>query len=212
MAQQENPTPRRGFFSRAGGLLTVALASAAPAASQAETAAATQSSWPGKLKGRHRQMVDAFAPKSGYPLAFAYTFLATSPDATAVVVLRHHAFPLALASPIWAKYKIGRALDIIDPETNAPAEKNPYLHPKPGVLVIDQMAIDRLLSKNVIFGACGIALQVFSAKLASLAGVTPEAAAAEWKANLIPGITLLPSGTWGVNRAQEHGCTYCSGG
>jgi len=31
-------------------------------------------------------------------------------------------------------------------------------------------------------------------------------------ANVIPGITLIPSGTWGLNRAQEHGCTYCAGG
>jgi hypothetical protein len=29
---------------------------------------------------------------------------------------------------------------------------------------------------------------------------------------LVPGVTILPSGTWGVNRAQEAGCTYCSGG
>jgi hypothetical protein len=29
---------------------------------------------------------------------------------------------------------------------------------------------------------------------------------------LIPGVTVIPSGTWGVNRAQEAGCTYCAGG
>jgi hypothetical protein len=28
----------------------------------------------------------------------------------------------------------------------------------------------------------------------------------------VPGITIVPSGTWGVNRAQEAGCTYCAGG
>jgi hypothetical protein len=30
--------------------------------------------------------------------------------------------------------------------------------------------------------------------------------------NVIPGVTIIPSGTWGVNRAQEVGCTYCAGG
>ena len=39
-----------------------------------------------------------------------------------------------------------------------------------------------------------------------------EEAAKEWAANIIPGITVIPSGTWGLNRAQEHGCTYCAGG
>jgi len=42
--------------------------------------------------------------------------------------------------------------------------------------------------------------------------VSAEEAAKEWAANMIPGITVIPSGTWGVNRAQEHGCTYCAGG
>ena len=26
---------------------------------------------------------------------------------------------------------------------------------------------------------------------------------------VLPGIQLLPSGVWGVGRAQEHGCGYC---
>ena len=39
-----------------------------------------------------------------------------------------------------------------------------------------------------------------------------EEAAREWAANVVPGVTIIPSGTWGVNRAQEAGCTYCAGG
>jgi hypothetical protein len=42
--------------------------------------------------------------------------------------------------------------------------------------------------------------------------VSAEEAAKEWTANVIAGITVIPSGTWGLNRAQEHGCTYCAGG
>jgi hypothetical protein len=41
---------------------------------------------------------------------------------------------------------------------------------------------------------------------------TPAAAKAEWMAGLLPGVTLVPSGVLAVNRAQEKGCTYCSGG
>jgi hypothetical protein len=90
--------------------------------------------------------------------------------------------------------------------------KNPFLHPKPGILLVEDMAVDRLLAKRVVFGACNVALQVQSKMLASNAGVSPEEAAKEWTANVIPGITLIPSGTWGVNRAQEAGCSYCAGG
>ncbi|MEO5816826.1 MAG: hypothetical protein ABIT20_16245 [Gemmatimonadaceae bacterium] len=90
--------------------------------------------------------------------------------------------------------------------------KNPYLHPAPGLLLSDDMSVDRLLQRDVIIGACAVALQVISGMLAGNAGVSKEAAATEWKAALIPGVVLLPSGVWGVNRAQEKGCTYCAGG
>ena len=112
---------------------------------------------------------------------------------------------------MWAKYKIGESFKIDDPETKAPAVKNPYFQPKPGVLLKDDFAIDRLLAQGTIFGGCKVALAVQSGMLAHNAGVSAEDAAKEWTANVIPGITLIPSGTWGVNRAQEAGCTYCAG-
>jgi hypothetical protein len=207
-------TPRRGFLRRMGSAAVLGLAGLMPGALSAR-AASTRSDgpdWPGPLKGRHRQVVDAYEPNSGFPLAFAHTFLAPNESATAVIVLRHGAFPIALNDAMWAKYKIGETFKIIDPETKAPAVKNPFFHPKPGVLIVDDMALDRLLAKGVVVGGCNVALQVQSKMLAGNAGVSAEEAAKEWAANVIPGITIIPSGTWGVNRAQERGCTYCAGG
>jgi hypothetical protein len=63
-----------------------------------------------------------------------------------------------------------------------------------------------------VFGVCNVALQVQSKRLAGNAGVSADEAAKEWVANIVPGITLIPSGVWGLNRAQESGCTYCAGG
>jgi hypothetical protein len=65
------------------------------------------------------------------------------------------------------------------------------------------MALDRLLARGVVFGACNVALQVQSKILAGSAGVSAEEAAKEWAANVVVGVTVIPSGTWGVNRAQE---------
>jgi hypothetical protein len=215
-------TPRRGFFSRlAAGAMALGLAGLAPAPLRAgqEAGPADGPDWPGVLKGRHRQVVDAYAPNDGFPLAFAYSFVATNGPAsatlvpaTAVVVLRHTAFPIALGHAMWQKYKIGASLNIADPETNAPAVKNPFLQAKPGVLIVDDMALDRLLASGTVFGACNLALKVLSGKLAANAGVSAEEAAKEWAANVVTGITIIPSGTWGLNRAQEGGCTYCAGG
>ena len=207
-------TPRRRFFGRLSGVAVLGLVGFMPRPLQAqmEVARSDGPDWPGALKGRRRQLVDAYEANAGFPLAFAHTFLVTNESATAVIVLRHGAFPIALGHAMWAKYKIGETFKIIDPETEAPATKNPFLDPKPGVLLMDEMALDRLLARGAVVGACNIALQVQSKMLAGNAGVSAEEAATEWAANVISGITLIPSGTWGVNRAQESGCTYCAGG
>jgi hypothetical protein len=211
-----NSAPRRNFFRLAGA--TVLGLSGLASASRVQAAppvAGDGPGWPGKLEGKHRQVVDAYETNSGFPLAFASVFLLTDAapsSASAVVVLRHGAFPIALNNAMWAKYKLGESMKIDDPETNAPAVKNPFLNPKPGVLPVDDMAVDRLLAAGTVFGACNVALHVLSKKFASNAGVSADDAAKEWAANLVPGITLLPSGVWGVNRAQEAGCTYCAGG
>jgi hypothetical protein len=74
------------------------------------------------------------------------------------------------------------------------------------------MSLDRLLANGTVFGACNVALMVQSKMLAGNASVIADEAAKEWAANMVPGVLLLSSGTWGVNRAQEAGCSYCAGG
>src|ERR1700728_4525314 len=193
--------PRRGFFGRFAGAMVLAGLATTPVRAESAAGPSDGPDWPGALKGRHRQVVDAYDANAGFPLAFAYTFLAPhgpSATATAVVVLRHGAFPIALGNEMWQKYKIGEAFKILDPETKAPAVKNPFLHPKPGVLRSDDAAIDRLLASGAIIGACDMALHGQSKRLASNAGVTPDEAAKDWTANLVPGVSILPSGVWGV--------------
>ena len=203
-------TPRRSFFGIAAmsalglfGLTSTARAQPAPSDGP---------DWPGTLKGRHRQLFDIYGINEGFPLGFVNNFLTPNESATAVMIFRHQGLPYALNSMIWAKYKVGETFKIIDPETKGPAVKNPWFEPKPGVLGNPQTALDRLAAKGAVMGACGVALRGQSGRLAPNAGVTAEEALKEFTANLIPGITVLPSGTWGVNRAQEAGCTYCAGG
>jgi len=171
--------------------------------------------WLDGLKGQHKQMVDAYMPNEGFPFAFVFSFYLVQPPPAqvgTVMVLRHFAMPFALNDAMWAKYKIGESIKFMDPGTKAPAVKNALYKAKPGTLFVEDMAIDKLQAKGTIFGACNVALQVLSGEFAANAKVTKEAAAKEWAANLVPGIPLIPSGTWGVNRAQEKGCTYCTGG
>src|SRR6516164_2076024 len=88
-------TPRRGFFTRiAAGAMAIGLTGLTSAPVRAAGGVEDGPDWPGTLKGRHRQVVDAYAPNEGFPLAFAYTFvLANGPanadlvPATAVMVM-----------------------------------------------------------------------------------------------------------------------------
>ena len=205
-------TPRRSFFGRIAAMSALGLFGFATTTVRAQPAQSDGPDWPGTLKGRHRQVFDIYEINGGFPLGFTNNFLGPNESATAVMIFRHNGLPYAVGSAMWEKYKIGESFKILDPETKAPAVKNPYFQPKPGVLNNDNMALDRLLAKGTVMGACAVALRGQSRRLAGNAGVTAEEALKEWTANLIPGATLIPSGTWGVNRAQEAGCTYCSGG
>jgi intracellular sulfur oxidation DsrE/DsrF family protein len=81
--------------------------------------------------------------------------------------------------------------------------------PPRGELMFPGMDIAKLMDRGVTFGACNVALTVYSGMRADALGIDKDTAKKEWTAGLIPGFTLLPSGVWGVNRAQEHGCSYC---
>jgi hypothetical protein len=205
-------TPRRGFFTRVAGVMALGAAAFIPTASRAEGEAEDGPNWPGNLTGRHKQVTDMYAVNNGAPFGYVVNFLDPNKSATGVVVLRAAAFPLALNHAMWEKYKIGESEKITDPETKGPAVKNPYFQAKPAVLRNDNAAIDKLLARGTVFGACSVALRGHARQLAKNANVTPDEAAKEFTANIIPGITLIPSGVWGVNRAQEAGCTYLAGG
>jgi len=203
-------TPRRSFFGIAA-MSALGLFGFATATAHAQAAPSDGPDWPGALKGRHKQLFDVYTINAGFPLGFVNNFITPNESATAVMIFRHQGLPYALNSMIWAKYKVGETFKIIDPETKGPAVKNPWFEPKAGV-GNPQATLDRLAVRGAVMGACGVALRGQSGRLAPNAGVTAEEALKEFTANLIPGITVLPSGTWGVNRAQEAGCTYCAGG
>ena len=204
---------RRGFFGRIAAFSALGLIGLAATPARAQPASSDGPDWPGQLKGRHKQVFDIYTINDGFPLGFTNNYMTPNQSATAVMIFRHQGIPYVLNSAMWVKYKVGESFNIIDPETKAPAVKNPWVQPKPGVLGNPEAALDRLAARDTIMGACGVALRGQSRRLAEKAGVTPDEAFKEWAANLItPNVTILPSGTWGVNRAQEAGCTYCAGG
>lgn len=205
--------PRRNFFGRIAGAVAIGLTGLATQSATAD-AAPGEPHWPGKLTARHRLVVDTWQINGGRPLDFAYNFMSTNPPRTAlsVVILRAGAVVMAMNDDIWARYKVGEAMKVTDPATKAPAVKNLFTQPGLGMVNNDNATLSRILAAGVVVGACNLALHGTSKMLAHNAGVDADTAAKEWLANVVPGITVIPSGVWGVGRAQEAGCGYCAGG
>ena len=72
--------------------------------------------------------------------------------------------------------------------------------------------LEALLAKGVLIGACNMALTVYSGMVAQSMGMEAAAVKADWIANLIPGIQVVPSGVLAVSGTQEKGCAYCFAG
>jgi intracellular sulfur oxidation DsrE/DsrF family protein len=222
MSHDHSPrsTPRRGFLTRiaAGAGALVAGRAATASAELAHLAAPTDEKWLSRIKGKHRQVVDCTSHNSGFGAAFGLNFIDSTKEAlslpetefTSVVVYRHMAMPLTLNDAMWQKYHIGEVLGINDPATNAPAVRNIYrdkVSGRPGV-TYEQI----MMTRPVIMAACNVALKAISGMAAPKASVTGVQAAEDWTANLLPGVVLVPSGVYALNRAQQTGCTYCGGG
>ena len=227
MIDSKLPTPRRRFLGRiAGGAAALGLTNLArpfELAAAPEQGAVKQSpaltTWLGKLKGKHRQVYDTPEPNSGFGLAWSRIFYVTNnetgvpdSDVSVMVVLRHAALPLAFVDDAWAKYKLGDFFKITDAKTNAPAVRNIFYKTQSGELPLPGMDISELLQTGVLFGVCNMAIKFYSGNLAKSTNGNVDDIRKDWLAAVIPGMQVVPSGVWAVNRAQEHGCSYCFAG
>lgn len=188
--------------------------------------------WFDKIKGRHRVVYDATRPHEIFPFAWPKVFLMTneatgSPasDCGVVVVLRHDAIPYAFQDLMWAKYNFaevfkaqehGAAFQAVDAAT-ATKTRNPFWNTSPGDFkapglgAID-IGIKGLQKSGVMFCVCGAAMTVYSNAIAGMMKLNADDVMKDWKANIIPGIQIVPSGVWALGRAQEHKCAYIFAG
>ena len=229
MSHSTNATSRRGFIETvAAGAAVIGLSGLVnPLSSQAEDLTASMSSaeaWFDKVKGKHRMVFDATRPHDILPFAWPRVFLLTNQktgseesDCTAMVILRHDAIPYAMESSLWKKYNFGEVFKADDPATKTASVRNPFWQPKEGDYKVPgignvAIGINELQQSGVLFGVCDVALTVYSAAVAEGMKLKPEEVKKEWVAGVLPEIQILPSGVWAINRAQEHGCSYCFAG
>ena len=188
--------------------------------------------WFDKVKGRHRVVYDATHPHEVFPFAWPKVFLLTnastgSPasDCGVVLVLRHSAICYAFQDSMWAKYnfaevfkanEIGPAFQAADAAI-ATKTRNPFWNTKPGDFKLPgfgsvDIGIKDLQKDGVMLCVCGAAMVVYSNVIAGMMKMNADDVMKDWKANLIPGIQVVPSGVWALGRAQEHKCGYIFAG
>lgn len=212
---------RRDFL----GLATIVAAVGAGAVLPVATAAAAEgpstdfTRWLDGIPGKHRVLLDMPEPNGGMALVWTWVYLFTAPqaygvpesDLGAVIVLRHGAIPIALDDSAWKKYKLGEVFKIEDPETKAPAERNPYFA-KVSEPMIPDMALQKLIGRGVKVAACDMAIHFYSGQIAKQAGLKHEDVKKDFMAAVLPGIAHAPSGVVACQGAVARGCTYLFAG
>lgn len=178
-------------------------------------------SWVDRIQGQHRQVFDCPEIAEGAALSQARLFLhdykdvykLTDADIRAVLVVRHKAFPIVLNDAIWERYDfIGKKrTKLKDPTTGKWARRNPFLNAKKDdeySLVWDDGGLDALISQGVIVLACNLAMVHFAGIIAKETQQEPGTVQDEVRKALVPGVTLVPSGVFGVIRSEQAGCNY----
>jgi|SRR5690348_1869768 intracellular sulfur oxidation DsrE/DsrF family protein len=172
-------------------------------------------------KGKHRIVFDVVKPNGVMPFAWPKVFQLTNvstgaaeKDLGLVVILRHEGIPFAMGNQLWEKYKFGEMFKVDDPKTQKPSVRNMFWQPAPGDFKVPgigevEIGVNQLQDHGVMFCVCNMALMVLSAEAAQSMNMDATAVYNEWKAGVLPGIQVVPSGVWAVGRAQEHGCAYC---
>ena len=222
-------TPTQFRRAARSALLTMASAAVAvvarPTAIHAQYTTATapasavlpSNRWLDGLKAKHKQFFDNPSPNGGIALVHVYEYYETynkafgvkDADVNAVLTFYGGTTFFALTDAAWAKYQIGEFLQENDPATGKPATKNPWrVSPTILGMTLPAMSIESLQKRGATLIVRNNAMEIFSGLLAAKRGLDAKTVFEDLKANILPGITLVPGMVIAVEQAQRAGLTY----
>ena len=114
-----------------------------------------------------------------------------------------------LNDAVWARYALGEFTDAIDPATGKPATSNPW-RTAPVVLgmTLPGASMEALHARGATLILCNNALQIFSGLLAAKRGLDAKVVYEDLKANIVPGVELVPGMVVAVEQAARAGLSY----
>jgi hypothetical protein len=216
----ENRRDFLGFAATAAAAGIGAMVPVSSAAAGTDTPSTEFTRWLDSISGTHKQLYDMPELNKGFGLAWSWAFFTTGAQAYGipetqlgvVLVLRHNALPLAFDDSVWNKYKLGEVFKIEDPDTKAPAVRNPF-YLKPGGIPLPDASLQKLIARpNMKIAACNLAITSHSGRVAQTLGLKHDDVKRDWTEAVFPGIQIAPSGVVACNGAVSRGCVYVFAG
>lgn len=190
-----------------------------PAGAGTSTAATIEPSnhWLKGLTAKHRQFFDNPQPNGGIGLVHVMNYYDTynkafgvkDADIDAVLTFYGGTTFYGLNDAVWAKYRLGEFLDTVDPATGQAAVANPW-RAAPTILgmTIQAASIEKLQARGATMILCNNALGIFSGLLAKKRGLEADQVYQDLKANILPGVELIPGMVVAIEQAARAGLSY----
>lgn len=231
---EANTSPRRGFLARVAAAAAAAVVASAATASPLAASAIEHATgrarkrsspdfddtWTERVRAaKHRVVFDSAAVGDGLALEQASVwmnnyhemFATTDSETVPVIVMRHMGTALALNDALWAKYELGKFVGFKDPDTAKDAVRNIFFRIAPDAKnspIGAESSLSALSARGAVLLACNRALMHLATTEATKRKQDLEKTKAEFRAAVLPGVILQPSGIYAVTRAQEAGCAF----
>jgi intracellular sulfur oxidation DsrE/DsrF family protein len=226
---------RRGFLGQLFGAAAAAgLSVAGTRVASAQEAGADD--WIKEVKGTHRCLFDFPQHKNGFPQLHILNYLNTYATAykaapgqvgavgTFYSVGTQSSIPLAFNDTIWAKYALGEYTGLKD-ASGKPYTRNVFNRPTaqdlhlliqamgtPNIPALSEavpaLGIESLQKMGTKFIICNNALGLWCLELEARGKGKASDIEKELRANLLPGVTLVPAMVIAIDKAQEAGIKY----
>jgi hypothetical protein len=228
-------TPRRSFLGRIlGAAAALGVSGGVGRAIAAQPVPADD--WINNVKGTHRSLFDFPQHKNGFGLLHILNFLntyagvyKTTPGQVGAVgtfygIGGQSSIPLGFNDAMWAKYKLGDYTGLKD-AAGTPYARNVFYRPttndahllmqavqSPTIPLLagamPALGIESLQKMGTVFLLCANALGAWTAELEARGKGKASEIDTELRANLLPGVIIVPAMVIAIEQAQKAGITY----
>ncbi len=227
---------RRGFLARMAGAAAGAGVSIAAASGAVRAAEGGPDDWVAEVKGTHRALFDFPQHKNGFPLLHILNYLNTYAAAyktaagqvgavgTFYSVGTQASISLAFNDTIWRKYQLGAYTGLND-ASGAPYVRNVFNQPTRNDLhlllkavdapmipaladAMPAIGIESLQKMGAKFLLCANALGIWCLELEARGKGKASEIEQELRANVLPGVSIVPAMVIAIDKAQKAGITY----